>query len=119
MGAFDLICDHEQRYWLYDYYRDEQRGYVSWKSGCVMCDLERAKERLAAAEAERDREKERRIHWQGLAYTGMRVVDAVLNNQIQLGEGTTEESMQINARMAIDKMSHLRSEWAAKGGRDE
>lgn len=74
--------------------------------------------RLATAEAERDREKERRVHWQGLAYTGMCVVDAVLNNQIRLGEGTTEESMPVNARMAIDKMNHLRREWAAKGGYD-
>lgn len=71
------------------------------------------REQLAEAEAERDREKERRIHWQGLAYTGMRVVDAVLNNQIQLGEGTTEESMQVNARMAIDKWNFIKAENAA------
>lgn len=55
-------------------------------------------------------ERQRRIHWQGIAYLGMRVIDKVLANRITLGEGTTEESMQVNARMAMDKYTFLFNE---------
>lgn len=60
-------------------------------------------QQLAAAEAALAKEEDSRVHWQGLAYIGMRVIDAVLGNSIAEGTGTTEESMSDNARRAISK----------------
>jgi len=68
-----------------------------------------------AAEIERLREelesvKSRRIHWQDLAYAGMRVIDAVAGNRLECGEGVTEDTCKTAVQMAIDKVAFLKAE---------
>ena len=60
--------------------------------------------------AELELTKERRIHWQDLAYAGMRVIDAVAGNRIEHGHGVTEDTCNLHAQMAIDKVGFLKQE---------
>lgn len=54
--------------------------------------------------------RQRRIHWQDLAYAGMRVIDAVAGNRLECGEGVTEDTCKVAAKMAIDKVKFLKEE---------
>lgn len=65
--------------------------------------------RYTALEAELavlQKEKERRIHWQGLAYKGMNLVDKILQNH--LGTGTTEIDFPADCERAFDMIITLR-----------
>ena len=82
--------------------------------------LEQELAEIERLRAELETEKARRIHWQTLAYAGMRVIDAVAGNRLQRGEGVSEDTCEIAARMAIDKVAFLKSQAArAAGGGDE
>jgi hypothetical protein len=72
-----------------------------------------ANKRIAELEAERDREKERRTHWQDLAYAAMNAVDKVM------GTKTTEQEFKNHCAtlpMAVLlKTNRARREGARKG----
>lgn len=76
-----------------------ESAYIS-DDGSVQDSPLRAKmpELVEALAASHKYEKERRIHWQGLAYTRMQVIDAIT------GVCTTEESCSIRAKAAIEKI---------------
>jgi hypothetical protein len=58
-----------------------------------------AKDRIIAnVRKEANHEQERRIYWQGLAYSGMTLVDQLNGHHVTRGQGVTEETFQEAAR---------------------
>ncbi len=53
-------------------------------------------------------EKTRRVHWQGLAYKGMNLVDAVLQKSIVCGAGTTEDEFARDCEKVVAEIKWLR-----------
>lgn len=62
------------------------------------------KELHCKAAQERDEEKERRIHWQGLAYKEMNLVDCILGKSVTKGEGTTEDEFADDCKAATESL---------------
>ncbi len=53
-------------------------------------------------------EKERRIHWQGLTYEAMRLVDVIFDGHVIDGTGTCEETFTDDVKDAIEFVIELK-----------
>lgn len=77
-----------------------ERALRDWRS--QRDEIEKLREDLA-------HELDRRQHWQGLAYTGMQLVDYILEKNIRRGEGTTEDVFERDCVAAKTRVEQLRA----------
>jgi len=65
---------------------------------------------IAVLEDKISKWKESRIHYQGLAYTGMNLVDSILDKKVTEGSGTTEDEFKADCVAAARELNRLQGE---------